>query len=181
MKIDMVKPMPASSPTRTMLRQLTSAGSTHQPRRTISQLTLTMPNGFPATRATATAIMTHWGPSTDRSTPERLTPALAKANTGMMPKATQGCRVPCMRTTGGSSSRWARRSRFNGSMRSLASCSGALARPSNSPVKRVMASSGRSRIGIAVTGVIRPSTTPARVGWAPVNKMPSQTIAPGRT
>jgi len=75
MKIDMVKPMPASSPTRMMLRQLTSAGSMHQPRRTISQLTHTMPKGLPATSATATAIMTHWGASADRSTPERLTPA----------------------------------------------------------------------------------------------------------
>ncbi|MNP79553.1 hypothetical protein D3C76_1774300 [compost metagenome] len=57
-KIDMVKPIPANNPIRVMLRQVTPAGSAHQPRRTISQLTRTIPKGLPATSATATATMT---------------------------------------------------------------------------------------------------------------------------
>ncbi|MNH45221.1 hypothetical protein D3C79_1076080 [compost metagenome] len=53
--------------------------------RTINQLTLTIPNGLPSTKASATAIITHCGACVLRSTPARLTPALASANTGMIP------------------------------------------------------------------------------------------------
>ena len=175
----MVKPMPASKPTSTTPAQFTPCGKLHSPVLTAKNVARNTPTGLPMTSATRMPKATVCGPAADKSTPPNCTPALASAKTGMTPKATQGCSIMGRRNTGGSKSRWAAEA-----MRSSWCSTSA----SNWPCcacrrMRVRACCATSRwwrcAGRMATGVIKPSTTPASVGWAPVCSKPSQSTAPG--
>ena len=180
-KMAMVKPMPASMPTSSTPGQVTPWGMVHRRSRTATKVASSTPTGLPSTRATITPRATVAGPLADRSTPPNCTPALASAKMGMTPKATQGCSIMGRRNTGGSRSRWARVAIFN-SWRSTAASKSPLRACRCTRARAVCATSRWWRgAGRMATGVIRPSTTPASVGWAPVCSRPSHSTAPGST
>src|SRR5690625_1202708 len=85
MKIDMVNPIPASSPTNQTPPQVMPAGNRQTPRRTNTQLASITPSGLPATSASATLNMIHIDASVENSMPPKAIPALARANNGMIP------------------------------------------------------------------------------------------------
>ncbi|MNG07338.1 hypothetical protein D3C84_906330 [compost metagenome] len=155
-------------------------GRLPHPRRTISQLLHSTPKGLPRTKATATPESTVKEAPGSKLMPSRLTPALAKANSGITRKATQGCSAICTRVTGGSNSRCACRSCLMGSINSVPLPLLARSRAAKSLIARDACCNGASMLVTGRTGVIRPSTTPAKVGWAPVFSRPNQSNAPGR-
>ncbi|CSA52075.1 Uncharacterised protein [Vibrio cholerae] len=87
MKIDIVKPMPHSTDTAKICLKLIPSGSFATPSLTAAQLKLKMPSGLPRNRPSATPSGSiEVSPAND--TPCSEIPALAKANTGKIAKAT---------------------------------------------------------------------------------------------
>ena len=124
MKMAIVKPIPPAAPTTNMPPHVTPGGSMARPSRVAIQLTPTMPRGLPITNPSITPRNTPIDIVPPSSTPPMLTPAFARAKSGMMPKATYGCSLVSMRFAGDNASLCARASRPNGSSNSSSSCSG---------------------------------------------------------
>lgn len=95
-KSDIVKPIPARHPAPTIDFHVTPVGKLAALAVTASQLNSTIPSGFPTISPRATAQAT--GCPTAGSSIS--TPALAKANSGMITNATQGWSAASRRSSG---------------------------------------------------------------------------------
>lgn len=104
----------------------------------------------------------------------------AKANSGMIPKATQGCKSVVRRVTGASASRCAVSMRERGMTRSVAGACSRSRRVKSSIARRATEEKPRAPYQ-GRTGVSRPTTTPATVGWTPLLYTPYQTTIAGGT
>ena len=84
MKIETVKPIPASMAVPTMWVQVTPRGSTASPLLTASRVNAVTPRVFPTTSPAMTPKVTELEKASDSAPPESAMPAFASANNGSM-------------------------------------------------------------------------------------------------
>ncbi|MNV33700.1 hypothetical protein D3C71_1250790 [compost metagenome] len=181
MKMDMVNPIPASSPTSPIPVHVTPSGSSQILSLTSAMLARMIPRGLPRTSASITPTNTLSETASSSRLPTRLTPAFASAKRGITPNATHECNPAWTRCTGASISCSACRSCFSGSTTACGLLPEWESRSTSSCNVRPMVSSGRSVVGLELVGVISPRMTPASVGCTPVFRRPNHTTAPGNT
>ena len=89
-KIAMVKPIPASVPTKIMPEKSTLLGRRQSPIFTESRETVIIPTGFPTTKPTITPMIIVGVCGAEKLTPEKFTPAFANAKSGITRNVTHG-------------------------------------------------------------------------------------------
>ena len=159
-----VNPMPAIAEIPTRCRRVVPAGKTARPRRSARKLKDDTPTTLPTTRPKATPRVMPEVMALESDSPLMSTPALARANTGMITKPVTGwSRCSIREATETDSFR-----------RNFASLRSSASSWSNS-IGGITALSSR---GLA--GARRPMATPAMVVWTPDLNMAYQRTDPSR-
>ena len=166
----MVKPIPARQAPPASIGHVTPAGRLVSPARTARVHSSRIPTGLPTARATATDTAT----GSTRPAGSRATPALASANSGMIPNATHGCRPCSSRCSGDTASRTTTDATATSTVVVSGSSASSRARSHAS-----FNTSANVRCPIhAVAGVSSPNITPATVGWTPACRKANQMHTP---